>query len=78
MIVELAQVTVAPGQETAFDAAFAGGIQWAAGSPGYLGHELRRSIENPVRYVLRSDQNMKSMVALQRRPSKSLKIGHMT
>jgi heme-degrading monooxygenase HmoA len=53
MIVELAQITVAPGDETAFEAAFANGIQWAAGSPGYLRHELGRSIENPNRYVLR-------------------------
>jgi heme-degrading monooxygenase HmoA len=36
MIAELAQITVAPGQETALEAAFANGIQWTAGSPGYF------------------------------------------
>jgi heme-degrading monooxygenase HmoA len=53
MIVELALLTITPGRESEFEAAFAEAIQWAAGRHGYLAHELRRSIENPNRYVLR-------------------------
>jgi heme-degrading monooxygenase HmoA len=53
VIVEIAQITVTPGQEPLFEAGFARGIVWAAGSPGYLAHELRRSVEHPNRYLLR-------------------------
>jgi heme-degrading monooxygenase HmoA len=53
MIVEIAQITVAAGREAQFEAAFSQGIRAAAKSPGYLAHELRRSIEHPQRYMLR-------------------------
>lgn len=53
MIVELAQLTITPGREREFEAAFKDAIKWAADSQGYLAHELRRSLENPGRYVLR-------------------------
>jgi heme-degrading monooxygenase HmoA len=53
MIVELAQLTITPGRESEFEAAFKDAIKWAADSQGYLAHELRRSLENPGRYVLR-------------------------
>ncbi len=53
MIVEVAAITVSAGREAAFESAFADGIRWIAGSPGYLAHELRRSVENPGRYMLR-------------------------
>ena len=53
MIVEIAQIAVVPGRETDFEAAFAGAIKFAAASPGFRRHELRRSIENPGRYLLR-------------------------
>jgi heme-degrading monooxygenase HmoA len=53
MIVELAQLTIAAGREAEFEAAFRTAISAAAGSHGYLAHELRRSIESPSRYMLR-------------------------
>ena len=53
MIVELARISVTPGREAEFEVAFRRGIHSAAGSPGYLAHELRRSVEHPNRYVLR-------------------------
>jgi heme-degrading monooxygenase HmoA len=53
MIVELAQLSIAPGRELEFEGVFRTAVAAAAGSPGYLAHELRRSIENPSRYMLR-------------------------
>jgi heme-degrading monooxygenase HmoA len=53
MILEVASITVGAGTEAAFEAAFKEGIKWIAGSPGYLAHELRRSVEHPERYMLR-------------------------
>ncbi len=53
MIVELAQITVTPGREADFEAVFKDAIRWAVGSPGYVAHELRRSVETPNRYMLR-------------------------
>jgi heme-degrading monooxygenase HmoA len=53
MVVELAQLCITPGCEAAFEAAFTAAIKFAAASKGFLGHELRRSIENPGRYMLR-------------------------
>ena len=49
MIVELAQLTIVAGREAEFEAAFRTAISAAAGSRGYLAHELRRSIESPSR-----------------------------
>ena len=53
MIVELAQLTIIAGREAEFESVFQTAISAATGSPGYLAHELRRSIESPSRYVLR-------------------------
>ena len=53
MIVELAQLTITAGREAEFEAVFRTAIAAAAGSHGYLAHELRRSIESPNRYLLR-------------------------
>ncbi|MEA3109777.1 MAG: hypothetical protein QOI88_4382 [Gammaproteobacteria bacterium] len=53
MIVEIAQLTITAGRETEFESAFRTAISAATGSPGYLAHELRRSIESPNRYLLR-------------------------
>ena len=53
MIVEIAQITVTPGREEEFEAVFRRAIEAAAGSHGYLAHELRRSVETPNRYMLR-------------------------
>ena len=52
MIVEFAQLTIRPGSEMQFEAAFAEAIKVLGGTPGYLSHELRRSIETPNRYAL--------------------------
>jgi heme-degrading monooxygenase HmoA len=53
MIVELAQLTIAPGREAEFEAVFRVAITGIAATHGYLAHELRRSVETPNRYVLR-------------------------
>jgi heme-degrading monooxygenase HmoA len=53
MIVEIARIDVIPGLEAGFEKAFLDAIKFAAASPGYLRHELRRSVENPGRYMLR-------------------------
>ncbi|MGA9028269.1 MAG: antibiotic biosynthesis monooxygenase [Steroidobacteraceae bacterium] len=52
MIVESALLTIHPGRETDFEAAYAKARSHLAGSVGHLGHELRRSIEAPNRYLL--------------------------
>lgn len=52
MIVEHAQFTISAGREAEFEAAFASAIAIIAASTGYLGHELRRCIESPQRYLL--------------------------
>lgn len=48
MILEVAPLGVIPGQESAFAKA----APIIASIPGYLGHELRRGIERPSRYLL--------------------------
>ena len=53
MIVELAQIAVTPGREAEFEAIFPTAISVLGKSKGYLAHELRRSVENPSRYMLR-------------------------
>ena len=52
MILELAQITVSPGTEADFERVFPTAIRLLAGSPGYVRHELRRSVETPNRYAL--------------------------
>lgn len=52
MILESAVLDVKPGQEKAFEAAFAQAQNIISASPGYLSHELRRCIEKPERYLL--------------------------
>ena len=52
MILESAVLDVKPGQADAFEAAFAKPQRIIAASPGYLGHELKRCIEQPNRYLL--------------------------
>lgn len=52
MVLEIALLQVRPGQEAAFEAAFAGAQKLLAGHPGYLGHELLRRLEAPGRYAL--------------------------
>jgi heme-degrading monooxygenase HmoA len=52
MILEVAILNVIPGQELAFEAAFARAISIIANAHGYVSHELRPSIEHPSRYIL--------------------------
>ena len=52
MIVEMAQLTIIPGREAAFEEVFRTAVTQIAGSRGYLAHELRRSVETPNRYAL--------------------------
>ena len=52
MILESAVLDVKPGEESAFEAAFARAQRIIAASPGYLSHELQRCIEKPNRYLL--------------------------
>jgi heme-degrading monooxygenase HmoA len=52
MILETAMLDVRPGQERAFEGAFAEASSIISAMPGYLGHELLRGIEQPSRYVL--------------------------
>jgi lactoylglutathione lyase len=52
MILESAPLCVKPGQEAAFEAAFAQAQQIIAAMPGYLGHELGRCLERPGEYLL--------------------------
>jgi heme-degrading monooxygenase HmoA len=52
MILEVATLNVRPGQEAAFEAAFAVAKNIIAASKGFRGLELRRCMETPNRYVL--------------------------
>jgi heme-degrading monooxygenase HmoA len=52
VILELAQITVRPSTEAQFESVFVEAIRLLAASPGYLSHELHRSIETPNRYAL--------------------------
>jgi heme-degrading monooxygenase HmoA len=52
MILELAMLTVRPGQTAEFERAFAQAAPIIADMPGHLGHELQRCIEATNRYVL--------------------------
>jgi heme-degrading monooxygenase HmoA len=53
MIVELALLTITSGREAEFEALFPTAIKLIAHSPGYLAHELRRSVETPNRFAMR-------------------------
>ena len=52
MILEVAPLPVRPGQEAAFEAAFAQAQKIIAAMPGYLGHDLQRCLERPGEYLL--------------------------
>ena len=51
-ILEHAMLEVRPGQEQAFEAAFAKAQNIISASPGYLSHRLEHCIEHPSRYLL--------------------------
>ncbi len=52
MVVEHAQLTLLPGREADFEAAFARGEQALARSPGYCWSRLMRQVEDPGAYLL--------------------------
>ena len=52
MILEVALLDVKPGQEKAFETAFAQAQAIIASMQGYVSHELQRCVENGSRYVL--------------------------
>jgi heme-degrading monooxygenase HmoA len=52
MILEIAILNVIPDQQAAFEAAFNSAASILASMPGYISHELRRSIEHPNQYIL--------------------------
>ena len=52
VILELALLTVHAGAQAAFEAAFAKAQRLLAGTPGYLSHELRQSLDCDVHYAL--------------------------
>ena len=52
MIVESALISIRPGSEPDFEAAYAAAVGFLTASGGYIAHELRRSIEAPNRYLL--------------------------
>jgi len=51
-VLEVASLQVKPGQEAAFEAAFARARHLIASIPGHLGHELQRCVEQQNQYVL--------------------------
>ncbi|CAN7616779.1 antibiotic biosynthesis monooxygenase family protein [Rhizobacter sp. LjRoot28] len=53
MILEVADIRIAPGQNAAFDEAIRRGVETViAKSPGFLGYHVGRGIESPERYLL--------------------------
>ncbi len=52
MILEVATLTVRPGQEAAFEEAMKMARPLIEASPGFLGMNLRRCVETPNRYLL--------------------------
>lgn len=52
MILEVAALTVRPGSEPAFEAAFRQASAIISSMPGFVSHQLQRCIEVPNRYML--------------------------
>ena len=52
MILEIAKLTVHPGEESRFESAFAEASRYIAGASGYVSHELQRCVEVTGRYAL--------------------------
>lgn len=52
MILETAPLTIRPGQNAAFETAFAQAQRIIASMPGYLSHELHHCLERPQEYLL--------------------------
>ncbi|MDY7544934.1 antibiotic biosynthesis monooxygenase [Glaciimonas sp. CA11.2] len=52
MILNAATLDIIPGQEAAFEAAFAEAKKLIMSTPGYISHALQRCVELPNRYIL--------------------------
>ena len=53
MILEIADIRIAPGQQTAFEEAIQRGVATVASqAKGFKGWKVNRGIENPERYIL--------------------------
>jgi heme-degrading monooxygenase HmoA len=53
MILELADIRIAPGQQAAFDEAIQRGLNTViSGAKGFQGFKVNKGIENPERYIL--------------------------
>ena len=53
MILELADIRIAPGQQAAFDEAIRRGVETVASrAKGFRGYAVNRGVESPERYVL--------------------------
>jgi heme-degrading monooxygenase HmoA len=53
MILEIADIRIADGQQAAFDEAIQRGVRTVASSAkGFRGYKVNRSVETPTRYVL--------------------------
>ena len=53
MVLEIAEIRIAPGKQAEFDAAIAHGLDTVLSkSPGYRAHQVHRGVESPERYIL--------------------------
>jgi heme-degrading monooxygenase HmoA len=52
LVLEAALLDIVPGEEAAFERAFALASPIIASAVGYRGHSLRRCVERPARYLL--------------------------
>ncbi len=53
MILEIADIRIAPGQQAAFDEAIQRGVgSVVARAPGFMGWKVNRGVESPERYIL--------------------------
>jgi len=53
MILELADIRIAPGKNAEFDAAIQRGLETVISqAKGFLGYEVRKGVESPERYLL--------------------------
>lgn len=52
MILEVAMLSVRPGQASDFELAFSQAQKIISSMPGYISHQLQRCVETPERYLL--------------------------
>jgi heme-degrading monooxygenase HmoA len=52
VILEVAILNIKSGREEEFELAFSKAQTIISSMPGYLSHQLQKSIENPLRYIL--------------------------